>query len=203
MYFARQPVKKILLTLSLVIFTLMLATNALATSGAGGLEQDAGPYHVIMQTNPETLTVNQDATFTVIVEDETTGKIISGAKVMMLPATMGGSDNSMTGSDSDKSMAGMDMSSGMDQGGEAMQEQSSMGSMAMDPGSYMMEGMSFNQPGQWIQPIAISSPLGDSTVNFPLTVAKSGPNYLLIGGVAGVVVIAGILAALLKKKKNN
>jgi len=96
----------------------------------------------------------------------------------------------------------MNMSSGMNQqSGSAMQEKSSMGSMAMDPGSYMMEGMTFNQTGQWNQAITISSPLGETTANFPITVAKSGPNLVLIGGVAGVVVIVGLLAALLKRKK--
>ena len=77
-----------------------------------------------------------------------------------------------------------------------------MSSMAMDPGTYMMQGMAFNQPGQWDQAITISSSLGNSTVNFPITVGKSGPNYILIGSVAGAVVIAGILAAFLKKKKS-
>ncbi|WP_407312714.1 hypothetical protein [Desulfosporosinus sp. SB140] len=196
---SRKPMKKILFSLSLLLLTLVIASNTLAASG--GLEQDAGPYHVIMQTNPETLVANQPATFTVIVTDKATGKPVTGAKVMMDPTTMS-SSGSIKGSDSNNSMPGMDMSSGMDkQGGTAMQEQSSMGSMAMDAGSYMMQGMSFNQPGQWNQTITISSPLGDSTVNFPLTVGKSGPNFVLIGSVAGVIVIVGILAAILKKRK--
>ena len=121
---------------------------------------------------------------------------------MMMPATMGSSN--MTGSNSNNSMAGMDMSSSMDkQGGAAMLEQSSMGSMAMDPGTYMMQGMTFKQPGQWNQAITITSSLGESTVNFPITVGKSGPNFVLIGSVAGVVVIAGLLAAMLKRKKED
>jgi hypothetical protein len=196
---SRKQIKKILFSLSLLILTFVFSTNTLAASG--GLEQDAGTYHVLMQTNPETLVANQPATFTVVVTDKTTGKPVTGAKVMMEPTTMSNS-KTMKGSDSNNSMPGMDMSSGMDkQGGTAMLEQSSMGSMNMDAGSYMMQGMSFNQPGQWDQTITISSPLGDSAVNFPLTVVKSGPNYILIGSVAGVVVIAGILAATLKKKK--
>lgn len=156
-----------------------------------------------MQTNPETLMVNQAATFTVMVKDKATGKPVTGAKVMMSPATMGSSGNINSSSANNNNMAGMDMSSSMDkQGGTTMQEQSSMGSMAMDLGSYMMEGMTFNQPGQWNQAITITSSLGESTINFPITVGKSGPNFVLIGSVAGVVVIAGILAAILKKKRN-
>ncbi|MDR3598902.1 MAG: hypothetical protein P4L49_00195 [Desulfosporosinus sp.] len=197
----RKPIKKILLSLSLLLLTLVFASNTIAATG--GLEQDSGPYHVIMQTNPESLMANQTATFTVIVKDKATGKPITRAKVMMSPSTMSNSGN-MNGSNSNNSMAGMDMSSGMNkQGGTAMQEQSSMGSMAMEPGTYMMEGMSFNQPGQWNQAFTISSPLGDSIVNFPITVGKSGPNFVLIGSVAGVIVIVGILAAILKKKKNQ
>ena len=100
-------------------------------------------------------------------------------------------------------MAGMDMSSSTDkQGGTAMQEQSSMTGMAMDPGSYMLKGMMFNQPGQWNQAITISSSLGESTINFPITVGKSGPDLVLIGSVAGIIVIVGILAAVLKRRKN-
>ena len=194
MYFSRKPIKKILLTLSLFLLTLVFATNTLAASG--GLEQDAGPYHVTMQTNPENLMVNQSVTMTMTIINKATGQPVTGAKVMMMQSTMG-SDAGNSGS-----MAGMDMSSGMDkQGGSPMQEQSSMGSMAMDPGTYMMQGMTFNQPGQWNQAIIITSSLGESTVNFPITVGKSGPNFVLIGSVAGVVVIAGILAAILKKKK--
>ncbi|MCO5384541.1 hypothetical protein [Desulfosporosinus sp.] len=191
MNFSRKPMKKILLSLSLLLLTLLFASNTLAASGK--LEQDAGPYHVVMQTNPENLMANQAGTMTMIIKNKATGQPVTGAKVMMLQSTMSNSSN----------MAGMNMSSGMDkQDGTAMLEQSTMGSMAMDPGTYMMEGMTFNQPGQWNQAITITSTLGEGTVNFPITVGKSGPNLVLIGSVAGGIVIAGLLAALLKRKKN-
>ena len=194
MNYQPKSMKKILLSLSLLVVTLLFATNTLAASGK--IEQDAGPYHVIMQTNPESLMANQAGTMTMIIQDKATGQPVTGAKVMMMQSTMG--NNSPAGN-----MGGMDMSSGMNQqGGTAMQEQSKMGSMAMAAGTYMMEGMTFNQPGQWNQAITISSPLGEATTNFTITVGKSGPNLVLIGSVAGVVVIAGILAAILKRKKN-
>ncbi len=196
MKYLRKPMKKIFLSLSLLVLTLLFATNTLAATGK--IEQDAGPYHVIMQTNPENLMANQAGTMTMIITNKTTGQPVTGAKVMMSKSTMM-ADNSGSGGN----MAGMDMSSSTDkQGGTAMQEQSSMGGMAMDPGSYMVEGMMFNQPGQWNQSITITSSLGESTVNFPITVGKSGPNLVLIGSVAGVVVIVGLLAAMLKRKKN-
>lgn len=188
----RKSMKKVLLSLSLLLLTLVFATNTLGASG--GLEQDAGAYHVIMQTNPENLMANQTGTMTMIVKNKATGQPVTDAKVMMLQSTMANTTSS--GNDSGN-MTGMDK-----QGGTAMQEQSSMGGMSMDPGSYMMEGMTFNQPGQWNQAITISSPLGEATTNFPITVAKSGPNLVLIGSVVGVVVIAGLLAAILKRKKN-
>ncbi|KJR46247.1 hypothetical protein UF75_3396 [Desulfosporosinus sp. I2] len=198
MNYLRRPMKKILLSLSLLILTLLFASNTLAASGK--LEQDAGPYHVIMQTNPENLMANQAGTMTMIIKNKATGQPVTGAKVIMMQSTM---SNSSSAGNNSGNMGGMNMSSGMDkQGGTAMQEQSSMGSMAMDPGTYMMEGMTFNQPGQWNQAITISSPLGESTVNFPITVGKSGPNFVLIGSVAGAVVIVGLLAAMLKRKKN-
>lgn len=193
----KKPMKKILMSLSLLILTFVFATNTLAASGK--MEQDAGPYHVIMQTNPENLMANQTGTMTMIIKDKMTGQPITGAKVMMGKSTMMSSSGS-TGNKSN--MAGMDMSSSTDQqGGMVMKEQASMGGMAMVPGSYMVEGMMFNQPGQWNQTVTINSSLGVSTVDFPMMIGKSGPNLVLIGSVAGVVVIAGLLAALLKRKK--
>lgn len=195
MNYLRKPIKKILLSLFLLLLTLSLATNALAASGQ--IEQDAGPYHVIMQTNPENLIANQPGTMTIIIKNKATGQPVTGAKVSMSNPSMMGTNSNGNGN-----MAGMNMSSNMDnQNGMMMQEQSSMGSMSMDPGSYMMQGITFNQPGQWNQAITISSLLGNSTVNFPITVGKSGPNFVLIGSVAGVVVVIGILAAILKSKK--
>ncbi|MGC7873432.1 hypothetical protein ACPUYX_18160 [Desulfosporosinus sp. SYSU MS00001] len=194
MILSRKPLMKILLTLSLLLLTPMFAAN---TYAATQLEQDAGPYHVILQMNPETPMVNQSGTMTIIVKNKATGQPVTGAKVTMSNPTMTGSNSNDGGN-----MSGMNMSSSMDnQSGMAMQEQSSMGSMSMEPGSYMMENMTFNQPGQWSQAITISSSLGQSTVNFPITVGKPGPNYVLIGSVAGVVIIAGIVAAVLKRKK--
>ena len=193
--------KKGLLSLSLIALSLMFAGNALAASS--GFEQDAGPYQVILQTKPETVVADQQATFTVTITDKATGKPVTGAKVMMETPTMNGGTDASS-SDSNSGMSGMDMSSSMDkQGSSAMQEQSAMGSMSMAAGTYMMEGMSFNQAGQWMQAITISSSLGDSTVNFPINVVKAGPNYVLIGSVAGVIVLAGILATVLRKRNNK
>ena len=198
MNYQPKSMKKILLSLCLLVVTLLFTTNTLAASGK--IEQDAGPYHVIMQTNPESLMANQAGTMNMIIQDKATGKPVTGAKVMMMPSTMA---SSSPAGNNNGNMGGMDMSSGMNQqGGTAMQEQSNMGSMAMAAGTYMMEGMTFNQPGQWNQAITISSPLGEATTSLPITVGKSGPNLVLIGSVAGVVVIAGILAAILKRKKN-
>ena len=194
----RKPMKKIFLSLSLLLLTLLFATNTLAASNK--VEQDAGPYHVIMHISLENLTVNQAVTMTMIIQNKATGQPITGAKVNMLQSTMA---NSSTATKNSGGMGGMNMSSGMDsQSGTAMQEQSSMGGMSMDPGSYMMENMTFNQPGQWNQGITISSPLGEATANFPITVGKSGPNLVLIGSVAGAVVIVGLLAAMLKRRKS-
>lgn len=199
MNYPRKSMKKILLSLSLLVLTLLFASNTLAASSK--IEQDAGPYHVIMQTNPESLMANQAGTMTMIITNKATKQPVTGAKVMMMQSTM---TNSTPAGNNSGNMGGMNMSSGMDkQEGTAMQGQSSMGGMTMAPGSYMMEGMNFNQPGQWYQAVTISSPLGEATANFPITVSKSGPNLVLIGSVAGAVVIAGLLAAMLKRKKKS
>ena len=202
MNYPRKSVKKVLISLSLLVLTLSFATNTLANEPASSskIEQDAGPYHVIMQTKPENLMANQAGTMTMIIQNKATGQPITGAKVKMMQSTMA---NSSPATKDSGGMGDMNMSSSMDtQSGTAMQEQSSMGGMSMDPGSYMMENMTFNQPGQWTQAITISSPLGEATATFPVTVSKSGPNLVLIGSVVGAVVIAGLLAAILKRKKN-
>lgn len=202
MNYPRKSMKKILLPFSLLVLTLLFATSTLASAPDANnkIEQDAGPYHVIMQTNPESLMANQAGTMTMIIQDKTTKQPVTGAKVMMMPSTMA---NSSPAAKDSGGMGGMGMSSGMDtKSGSAMKEQSTMGSMAMAPGTYMMEKMTFNQPGQWNQAITISSPLGETTANFPITVGKSGPNLVLIGSIAGAVVLAGIIAAVLKRKKN-
>ncbi|MFZ3100682.1 MAG: hypothetical protein WA131_12640 [Desulfitobacteriaceae bacterium] len=189
-----QTTKKAISFLALSLFTLLLTANPLlAKGGANEQAQDAGPYHVILQTTPEVLMVNQPATFNVIVNDKSTGKPVTGAKVIMEKSTM----------DKGSSMGGMNMSSGMDKPAETiMHEQSSTSTMTMGTGTYMMEGMSFNQAGQWNQTFLISSPLGEEKATFPINIGKSGPNLMLIGSVAGAVVIAGLLAAMLRKKKN-
>jgi len=201
MNYPRKSLKKILISLSLLILTLPFATNALANEPASTskVEQDAGPYHLIMETNPGSLMSNEAATMTMIIQDKATGQPVTGAKVMM-KSTM------KSGSTGDSGMAGMGMSSSTDKKdatATTMQEQSTMGSMAMVPGTYMMEGLTFDQPGQWNQAMIISSSLGETTANFPITVGKSGPNLVFIGSVVGVVVVVGLLAAMLKRKKSE
>jgi len=202
MNYPKKSMKKILISLSILVLTLPFATNVLANEPASSskVEQDAGPYHLILQTNPENLMSKEAGTMTMIIQDKATGQPVTGAKVMM-KSTM------KSGSTGDSGMAGMGMSSSTDKQGETaattMQEQSTMGSMPMGPGTYMMEGLTFNQPGEWDQAITISSPLGETTTNFPITVGKTGPNLVLIGSVVGAVVIAGLLAAMLKRKNKK
>lgn len=191
----RKPLKKILLPVSLLLLTLLFATNTLAESGE--LEQDTGPYHVIMQTDPESLVANQAGTVSVIVSNKATGQPVTGAKVIMSKPSMQSSNTHGSGD-----MAGMTMSSSLDTQGETvMSEDNSMPGMTMDPGSYMVEGITYNEPGIWDQTVTISSTLGEGSVTFSITVGKSGPNLVLIGSVVGVILIAGILAAILKRKK--
>lgn len=204
MNYPRKPIKKIFFCLSLLSITLLFAANPMAgvanTSVAVESKeqaQEAGPYHVILKTTPENLIANEAATIKIIVKNEATGQAVVGAKVIMKKSTM---DNSSgAGSKSDK-MDGMNSPSEKDMDnpdGTVMHEQSTMD---MEPGTYMAD-MTFNQAGQWNQAISIDSPLGQSTANFPMSVGKSGPNLVLIGIVAGLVVIAGIIAAIIKKKK--
>ena len=189
---SRKPSKRILFSLALLLFTFSFATNILASGGhEGKQEQDTGPYNVILETEPETIVANEAATIKITVTKMADGEAVIGAEIIN-KATMEDSADS-------SGMSGMDDKDvGMDKPVETvMQEQSGMD---MEPGTYMAE-ISFNEPGHWEQAISITSPLGQSTVEFPVSIANSGPNYVFIGIVAGLVVIAAIVAGIIKKKK--
>jgi len=82
MSYPRKPMKKILLSIAMLISTLLYTTNAMAASGK--IEQDSGPYHVIMNTDPEKLTINQAENMTLLIQNKATGQPVTGAKVMMM-----------------------------------------------------------------------------------------------------------------------
>lgn len=199
MNYSSKPIKKVFFSVALLLVTLLFATNtfALASSEAGGKqEQDAGPYHVILETQPDPIAANEAVTIKITVTNKDNGKAVTGAKIISQATMENSSDTGNKSSD----MGGMNMGSSeiVDKPIQTiMHEQADMN---MEPGSYMAD-MNFKQPGPWMQAISISSPLGESTVNFTVNVVKSGPNYAFIGTVAGLIVIAGIIAAIIKKKK--
>jgi len=198
MNYSSKPIKKVFFSIALLLITLLFASNNLAlASEAEGTkqEQDAGPYHVFLETQPGTIAANEAATITMIVTNKADGKAVTGAKIISQATMENSSDTGNKSSD----MSGMgNNAAGMDKPVETvLREQVDMN---MEPGSYMAD-VNFKQPGSWMQAISISSPLGQSTVNFPVNVVKSGPNFIFIGSVAGLIVLAGIIAAIIKKKK--
>lgn len=188
----RQPFYKVLFLISLFILTLSFSGTVLASGDHEGSkqEQDAGAYHVTLETQPGSIVDHQKAAITITVANKSNGQAVAGARVI--------SQITMETDESQKSsMQGMD-NTGMDKPIElVMQEQSGMN---MQPGSYMAQ-ITFEEPGHWQQVINIASPLGQSTVSFPIDVARSGPNYIFLGIVAGLVIISGIAAGVIKKKK--
>jgi len=193
MNYRGKPFKRILFHLALLIFTLSFAANVLASGGHEDIkpEQKAGHYNVTLETQPKNILASEKATITIIVKNEADGQPVIGANITN-KATM------KISSSTNSTMSGMENADGMDKPIEmAMHEESNMN---MEPGTYMAE-VNFKQSGDWNQEISISSSLGKSTVNFPVSVGKSGPNWALIGTVAGLVVIAGIIAAIIKKRK--
>jgi hypothetical protein len=195
MNYPKKPIKTIIISLSLLLVTFLFATNTLVAAETTNLEQDAGPYHVILENKPENLIANEAETIIIIVKNKATGQAVVGAKVIMKESMM---DNNSDTNSRSSNMSGMDKSSGTDTAdGTVMHEQSTMD---MEPGTYMAD-ITFKQAGQWDQSFSIDSSLGQSIVNFPISVGKSGPNFVLIGIVASLVVIAGIIASIIKKKK--
>lgn len=191
MNFSSKPIKKVFFSLALLLITQLFATNilALASDGADGKQaQNVGPYHVVLETQPASIAANETATITMTVTNKADGKAVTGAKIISQATMENSSDMSGMGNNA----------AGMDKPIETvLHEQADMN---MEPGSYRAD-VKFNQPGPWMQAFSISSPLGQSTVNFPVNVVKSGPNFIFIGSVAGLIVIAGIIAAIIKKKK--
>ena len=55
-----KPIKRILFSLALLFFTFSFVANILASGGHEGTkqEQDAGPYHVILDTQPQPIAAN-------------------------------------------------------------------------------------------------------------------------------------------------
>lgn len=217
-----RKLQSVILTLFSIF---LLATPSLANSEHH--EQNAGPYQVTIQISPEKPVANQPVILSVIVKNKATGEPVTNANVN-IDSDMPGIDN--TNSNNMQSMPGMNNSGsgannnmqnmpGMNNGSsgangmahmsyskptennQPIQIASSTQAKAdMEPGMYMLT-FTPSKPGAWNQIIRIKSPLGEASLNFELEVNDPGPNWILIGMVAGIVVLAGIIAYILKRKK--
>lgn len=144
-------------------------------------------FQVDVQSTPEHPAPNQPVNLMIIVKNKATGQPVLDASVNVIMMLMDG--------DKASSMPGMSMSSDTSIQGQAKLDN-------MEPGMYTIT-LTPTKQGDWSQEIHISSPtLGETTVTVPLTVTKSGPNWILIGSVGGAVVLAGIIAQILKRKQN-
>ena len=145
-----------------------------------------GKFQVSVQSDPEKPAPKKPVNIMITVKNEATGEPVLDASVnvemMLMDAAAHGS------------MAGMDSSSETTLQGQAKLDN-------MEPGMYSIT-LTPTKQGEWNQDIHISSPtLGETIVTVPLTVTKTGPNWILIGSVGGVVVLAGIFAQILKRKQ--
>lgn len=145
-----------------------------------------GKFQVSVQSDPEKPAPKKPVNIMITVKNEATGEPVLDASVnvemMLMEASTHGS------------MDGMDSSSETTQGQAKLDN--------MEPGMYSVT-LTPTKQGEWTQDIQISSPtLGETTVTVPLTVTKTGPNWILIGSVGGIVVLAGIVAQILKRKQN-
>lgn len=145
-----------------------------------------GEFEVNVQTDPVKPAPNKPVTIMITVKNQATQEPVMDASVdvgMML-----------MDSGSHSNMSGMSMDSDTTIKGQAALDN-------MEPGMYAVT-LTPTKQGEWNQDIHISSPThGETTITVPLNVSKTGPNWLLIGSVAGVVVLAGIYAQFLKRKQ--
>ena len=144
-------------------------------------------FQVDVKITPEKPALNQPVNLMITIKNKATKQPVLDATVSVDMMLMDGDKNS--------SMPGMSMSSDTSIQGQAKLDN-------MEPGMYTIT-LTPTKQGDWTQDIHISSPtLGKTTVSMPLNVSKSGTNWLLIGGVGGLVVLAGILAQILKRKQS-
>jgi len=143
-------------------------------------------FQVNLQFEPEEPVPNKPIDFMITVKDKATGQPVLDASVNVNMMLMDG--------DKDSSMPGMSMSSDTSLEGQAKLD-------SMEPGMYSVT-LTPTKQGEWTQDIHVSSPsLGETTITVPLKVTKTGPNWILIGSVGGVIVLAGIYAQILKRKQ--
>ena len=144
-----------------------------------------GKFQVSVQSDPVKPAPKKPVNIMITVKNEATGEPVLDASVnieMMLMEV--GAHGSMAG---------------MDSSPETLKGQAKLDNM--EPGMYSVT-LTPTKQGEWTQDVHISSPtLGETTVTVPLTVTKNGPNWILIGIVGGVVVLAGIVAQILKRKQ--
>jgi len=144
-------------------------------------------FQVDVQSTPEKLAPNQPVNFMITVKNKANGQPVLDATVSVSMMLMDVNSHS--------SMPDMSSSSETPIQGQAKLD-------SMEPGMYAVI-LTPTKQGEWTQDIQISSPtLGETTVTIPLNVSKSGPNWLLIGSVGGLVVLAGIFAQFLKRKQD-
>lgn len=143
-------------------------------------------FQVDLQFDPEEPVPNKPIDFMITVKDKATGQPVLDALVNVNMMLLDG--------DKDSSMPGMSMSSDTSLEGQAKLD-------SMEPGMYSVT-LTPTKQGEWTQDIHVSSPtLGERTITVPLKVTKTGPNWILIGSVGGVIVLAGIYAQILKRKQ--
>jgi len=142
-------------------------------------------FQVSVQSDPEKPAPNKSVNIMITVKNQATGQPVLDASVNV--------DMMLMDSSSHSDMSGMSKDSETTLKGQAKLD-------SMEPGMYSIT-LTPTKQGEWNRDIHISSPtLGETTVTMPLTVTKSGPNWLLIGSVGGAIVLAGIFAQILKRK---
>lgn len=163
------------------------STSEQGTTPMNASVTDDNKFQVNVQFTPENPVPNQPVNLMITVKNKSTGQPVLDASVNVNLMLMDG--------DKGSSMPGMSMSSDTSIQGQAKLDN-------MEPGMYSVT-LTPTKQGEWTQDINISSPtLGETTVTVPLTVTKTGPNWILIGSVGGVVVLAGIVAQILKRKQS-
>ncbi|AGK96865.1 FixH family protein [Clostridium pasteurianum] len=173
--------KKLIKNLVLgLLFTLILSTTALADSGGTKIEKNVDGIKVDLVLSSDTVKTG-DNELTIRLYDEK-GQPLENANVKV---TADMPSNNMGNMNMDNSKPGaIDFKAGQEKG-------------------EYTGNVNFSDKGNWTIKTDFTAANQEKMADFDIKVADSGPNWLIIGGFLGVVVLIIIIAVISKNKKKT
>lgn len=173
--------KKLMKNLVLgLLFTLMLSTTVMADSGGTKIEKNVDGIKVDLVLSSDTVKIGENE-LTIMLYDEK-GQPLENANVKVTADMPGNNMDSMNMNNSNP---------------EAISFKA-----GHEKGEYT-GNINFSDKGNWTIKTDFTVANQEKMADFDVKVAGSGPNWFIIGGFLGVVVLIVIIAAISKNKKKT